>query len=78
VHDFEIAFLSYVVVGALSSLVFWLLQRGGRNRGERAEVESSVSVLGVMIIAGLAWPISLPLTAYGWLKEIRSARRSGR
>jgi len=75
---FELAVIGYLVVGILSAVVLWLLQLRHTGIQSLGQVDRHVSTLGLMVVVGLAWPISLPLAVYGWAKEWPQRWRSRR
>lgn len=76
--EVEMFALGYLAVSVVSAALFWLAQREGLRAGTASEIGGLRAMLVVLLVTGLAWPITLPLAAYGWLKELRVRRRSER
>jgi hypothetical protein len=72
----EMAAGAYLAISTLSAVALWLIQRRGSSSDDPSGVDTQVSMLGVMLVAGLAWPISIPLAIYGWLREAPGGRRT--
>lgn len=76
--EVEIIGLGYLAVSVVSAALFWLAQREGHRAGAASEIGGLRAMLAVLLVTGLAWPITLPLAAYGWIQELRVRRRSER
>jgi hypothetical protein len=77
----ETMLIGYLAVGALCGVLLWLAQRSERLTGPELEDDGVPPLAVVLLLAGLAWPIALPLVAWGWLRELthrRTARRRSR
>lgn len=77
-YELELIATGYLGVGAVAALVLWLLQRRQEDSGAADGQDRYPPLLVALVVAGLAWPVYLPLAAYGWLKELRTARSAGR
>lgn len=74
----EIVAIGYLALGAISAILLWLIQLGSAAASDDPASADGPSLVVVLLVAGLAWPLSLPLAAAGWLKETRGDRSNRR
>ena len=77
----ETMVIGYLAVGAFCGALLWLAQRAEQLGGPALEDDGVPPLAVVLLLAGLAWPIALPLVVWGWLRELavrRTARRRSR
>jgi hypothetical protein len=78
VYELELIAAGYLGVGAIAALVLWLFQRRQPLRGAADESDRYPPLPVVLAVAGLAWPISLPLATYDMLRQARKTRSAPR
>jgi len=65
----ELLVVGYLAIGLISGVLLWLVQRNDPLANTTLEDDSTPPLAVVLFLAGLAWPLSLPLVTWGWLRD---------
>ena len=70
----QLLVVGYLALSLLCGLLIWLAQRTDPLRDAADRDDGGPPLVAVLLLAGLAWPLALPLIVLGWLRE-RASRR---